>query len=393
MTGGRRSLRRWWADGPLSRPGARWRYSTIVVVVALLASLPALVGAIPVDAKSESVASLLARVRNSDTIPYTGLASATGQLAVPDLGVGTDVTDLLSRTNRLRVWWASPTSYRVDRVTAIAESDVYQQPGGVWQWDSDKRLAQFITTTPQIPLPGPQDALPPNLARRVLEQAPASQVKSIDARWIAGRKALGLEWAPHDPVSLIGLVKVWVDQDNGLPLAVDLFPVGSIHRAFSTAFLDIQFKAPGKAVLHFDPNNDPTATIINAEPNAPDDNRARYLLPPTIAGLPQRSPPAPLVATYGRGVSLVAVVAIDSLGGQALRQQIDSPSRPPIKGKFGTGSYISAPLLNGLVFTSGDRGYVLLGTVTRDQLEAMALDLVRNPPPDLQAPFKPRHSP
>jgi hypothetical protein len=393
MTGGRRSLRQWWADGPLSRPGARWRYSTILVVVAVLASLPALVGAIPVDAKSEPVATLLARVRASDTIPYTGLASATGQLAVPDLGVGADVTDLISRTNRLRVWWASPTSYRVDRVTAIAESDVYQQFDGVWQWDSDKRLAQFLTTTPQIPLPGPQDALPGNLGRRLLEQAPASQVTSIDARWIAGRKTLGLEWNPHDPVSLIGQVRIWVDQGTGLPLAVDVFPVGSTHRAFSTAFLDVRFKAPSKSVLSFNPNSDPTATIINDEPNAPDDNRANYLLPPTIAGLPQRSPPAPLVATYGKGVSLVAVVAIDSLGGQALRGQIDSPSRPPIKGKFGTGSYISAPLLSGLVFTTRNRGYVLLGTVTRDQLEAMALDLVRNPPLDLQANAQPRHTP
>jgi hypothetical protein len=393
MSGGRRSLRQWWADGPLSRPGARWRYSTIIVVVAILASLPALVGAIPVDAKSEPVATLLAQIKASDTIPYTGLASATGQLAVPDLGVGTDVTDLISRTNRLRVWWASPNLYRVDRVTAIAESDVYQQSGGVWQWDSDKRLAQFVTNTPQVPLPGPQDALPGNLARRLLEQAPASQLTSIDSRWIAGRKALGLEWNPETPTSLIGQVRVWVDQDTGMPLAVDVFPVGSTHRAFSTAFLDVRFKAPGASVLHFDPNNDPTATIINDEPNAPDSGQVRFVLPTAIAGLPQRSPPSPLVATYGKGVSLVAVAAIDSLGGQALRQQVDSPSHPPIRGKFGTGSFISAPLLSGLIFTSGDRGYVLLGTVTRDQLEAMALDLVRNPPQDLQAPVQPRKTP
>ena len=123
-----------------------------------------------------------------------------------------------------------------------------------------------------------------------------------------------------------------------MPLAVDVFPVGSTHRAFSTAFLDVKFNAPGKSVLHFNPNPDPTATIINDEPNAPDDNRPRYLLPLTIAGLSQRSPPAPLVATYGKGASVVAVVAIDSLGGQALRSQIDSPGHPPIKGKFGTGS-------------------------------------------------------
>ena len=343
---------RWWADGPLSRPGARWRYTTILVVVAVLASLPALVGAIPVSTKPEPVTRLLARIKASDTIQYTGLASATGQLAVPDLGVGTDVTNLISKTNRLRVWWESPKSYRVDRVTAIAESDVYQQADGVWTWDSDKRLAQFVNSTPQIPLPGPQDALPGNLARRLLEQAPASEITTINSRRIAGRAALGLDWRVHDTRSLIGEVRVWVDQDTGMPLAVDIFPVGSSHRAFSTAFLDIRFKAPDPAVLRFDPNNDPTASVINPDPNpAPADNIPRYRMPATIGLLPERSPPAPLVATYGQGPNLVAVVAIDSLGAQALRQQIDSPSRPPITGKFGEGSLISAPLLTGLVFS------------------------------------------
>ena len=384
---------RWWADGPLSRPGARWRYTAVLVVVAVLASLPALIGAIPVSTTPESVTRLLSRIKASDTIKYTGLASATGQLAVPDLGVGTDVTDLISKTNRLRVWWESPTSYRVDRETAIAESDVYQQAGGVWTWDSDKRLAQFVNSTPQIPLPGPQDALPGNLARRLLEQAPASEITTIHSRRIAGRAALGLDWRVHDDRSLIGEVRVWVDQDTGMPLAVDIFPVGSSHRAFSTAFLDIRFQAPNPSVLNFDPNNDPTASVINAEPNAPDDNIPNYRLPPTIGGLPQRSPPAPLVATYGTGPNLVAVVAIDSLGAQALRQQIDSPSRPPISGKFGEGSLISAPLLTGLVFTSRDRGYVLLGTVTQAQLETMALDLVLHPPPDNNQAFTPKSTP
>ena len=235
--------------------------------------------------------------------------------------------------------------------------------------------------------------MPGNLARRLLEQVPASQITTINSRRIAGRAALGLDWRVHDVRSLIGEVRVWVDQDTGMPLAVDIFPVGSSHRAFSTAFLDIKFQAPDPAVLKFDPNNDPTASVINAEPNSPDDNIPRYRLPATIGGLPERSPPAPLVATYGEGPNLVAVVALDSLGAQALRQQIDSPSRPPITGKFGEGSLISAPLLTGLVFTSHDRGYVLLGTVTQAQLEIMALDLERHPPADNTESFTPRSTP
>lgn len=390
MSGAHRQLRgragRWWADGPFSRPGARVRYTTVGVVVAILVSLPALIGAIPVSVKDASVTTLLTRIRASGDVPYTGLASSSGQLAVPDLGTGADALNLLSTTNRLQVWWAGPVRYRVDRQTAVAETDVYRQPDGVWTWDSDLRHAEHAVATPLVPLPGPQDALPANLARRLLEQVPAGAVSTLDSRRIAGRAALGLSWHPKDKRSLIGEVRLWVDPATGVALAVDIFPVGSSHRAFSTAFLDIAFTPPDAQALRFDPSGDPTATVINSEPGGPDNNRPRYRLPATIGGLPERSPPAPLVATYGTAADLVAVVALDAQSGQEIRQQIDSPSRPPITGAFGEASLISNPLLTGLVFVSGDHGYLLLGTVTRAQLEVMAADLERHPARDYTGP-------
>jgi hypothetical protein len=352
----------------------------MLVIIAVLASLPALVGALPVSAKSEAVATLLARLRASEPVAYTGLASSSGQLAVPDLGVGTDVTALLSGGNRLRAWWAGPAHYRVDRLTFAAESDVYRDGDGVWSWDSGKRLAIHTQGTPQIPLPGAPDALPPNLARRLLAQADTRDVRTAGARSIAGRTGLGLVWQPRDPRSLISQVKAWVDQGTGLPLAVEVTAVGGGRRAFSSSFLDLALKAPSPAQLRFDPDRDPTATVENTEPNGPDSTTPAVKLPATIGGLPQRSPAAPLIATYGAGPDLVAVAAIDPLGADALRQQIDSPSRPPIRGSFGQGSLIETPLLTGLVFATNDNGYVLLGSVTRDQIEAMALDLVQHPP-------------
>jgi hypothetical protein len=227
--------RRWWADGPLNRPGARRRYATILVIIAVLGSLPALVGALPVPAKSEPVATLLARLRASEPVAYTGLASSSGQLSVPDLGVGADVTALLSGVNRLRAWWAGPAHYRVDRVTFAAESDVYRDGDAVWTWDSDRRLAVLTRSAPQIPLPGPPDALPPNLARRLLAQAAARDVSKTNARSIAGRTGLGILWRPRDPRSLISQVKAWVDQDTGLPLAVEVTATGdSVPRSWTS---------------------------------------------------------------------------------------------------------------------------------------------------------------
>ena len=334
MTGGRRSLRRWWADGPLSRPGARWRYSTIVVVVALLASLPALVGAIPVDAKSESGGDAAGPRQASDTIPYTGLASATGQLAVPDLGVGTDVTDLLSQTNRLRVWWAEPHAlpgrpgdrHRRERRLPAAG-------GRSGPWDSDQRLAHaHRRPSRRSRCPDRRTRCPPTSRAGCWSRRPPAEVTSIDARRIAGRTALGTGLGAARPASrLIGQVKVWVDQNTGLPLSVDVRPVGSSQRAFSTALPRHPFKAPGPGGAAF-------RSHTTIRPRRDHQRRARMLptttrraspCRPTIAGLPQRSPPHPLVATYGEGPTIVAIVAHrPALGGQALRHA-DRFAEPP----------------------------------------------------------------
>jgi outer membrane lipoprotein-sorting protein len=370
----------WWTEGPLSRPGARRRYTTMIVIVAILASLPAIVGALPVSAKSEPVATLLARVRASADIPYSGLASSSGQLQLPDLGLGVDTAALLQDTNRLRAWWSGPAHFRVDRVTAIGESDVYRDGIGVWTWDSGSAVAQYTANTPQFPLPGPQDALPPNLARRFLAEAPASELKANGVKRIVGRTALGLVWHPTDKRSTIGEVTVWVDEKTGLPLSTEARAVGGKSRAYSSTFLEFSTKPPTASQVSYHPSSDQTQGIESPQNGGPiDDNRAQFTLNPTLGGLKQRSPLQPLVATYGEGVSVVAVVYLDPQAAYQVRSQLDTASHPPISGAFGKGSLIETPLLNGLVFATNDAGYILIGTVTRAELEAMALDLVRHP--------------
>jgi hypothetical protein len=372
----------WWNEGPLSRPGARRRYATMLVIVAILASLPSIVGALPVSAQTVPIPTLLARIKASADIPYSGLASSSGGIQLPDLGIGVDTTALLGGTNRLRTWWSGPQHYRVDRITPISESDVYQDGTGTWTWDSTNAVAQFTRSAPQFPLPGPQDALPPNLARRMLAQATAGELTSVAARRVAGRTALGLAWHPTDKRSTIGEVTVWADQTSGLPLAVEIRAVGGQSRAYSSSFLDFSAKAPTASQVSYHPASDQTEGIESPQAGGPiDDNSAQVTLPATLGGLKLRSPLKPLVATYGEAVSIVAVVDLGNPDTAAqLRSQLDSPSNPPITGAFGKGSIIRTPLLTGLVFTTQDAGYVLIGTVNQAELEAMALDLVHNPP-------------
>ena len=386
MTGGglriRQRTKLWWTEGPLGRPGARRRYTTMLVIIAILVSLPAVVGALPVSAKSESVATLLARIKASASIPYSGLASSSGQLELPaNLGIGTDTSALLLGTNRLRTWWISPSSFRVDRVTPVGESDAYHEGGGIWTYDSGSAVAQFTRSAPQFPLPGAEDALPPNLGRRFLAEAPVSEVKTTGARRITGRTALGLVWTPTDKRSTIGRITVWADEKTGLPLAAEARAVGGKSRAYSSSFLEFSTKVPTKAQVTFRPSGEQSAGIENTAPGPSDSNTANFILPATLGGLKQRSPLKPLVATYGDGVSIVGVTDLgDPQTAQSIRAQIDSASRPPITGPFGRGSLITTPLLTGLVFSTRDSGYILIGTVTQAELEAMALDLRNNPP-------------
>ena len=81
----------------------------------------------------------------------------------------------------------------------------------------------------------------------------------------------------------------------------------------------------------------------------------------------------------------MAVAALDNATADSIRSQIDSPGRPPLRAPFGEGTLIEAPMLRALIFSSADRGYVLAGTVPLEVLEAMALELVQNPP-DRTAP-------
>lgn len=387
--GPRAWLARWWTDGPLGRDGARRRWAVVTGVLAVLVCLPAAVGALPVSAPSVGPGVLLERIRGSAPVAFSGYAVSHGGLNLPALDlVGGQVDGLLSDTSQLRVWWAATDRYRVDRVTATGEYDIRREPGLTWVWDSGPRRATSMAGSPAVQTPEPPDALPSTLGRRLLAAATpadvaAGRIHTIAARRVAGRTAAGLAWTPRDPESLVREVRVWADAASGLPLAVEVAGAGA-PRAYSASFLDIRLAQPSPADLAFDPTQDRGADVESIPADAGTAIAAPYQLPATIGGLPQRSAPRPFVATYGSGVQLVVVVPVDASAAQAVREQLDSPARPPVKEPFGQASELATPLLSGLVFTSRDRGYIIAGTVTRTVLLRMAQQLVEQPPVNVQ---------
>ncbi len=367
----------------LRRPGARARWLAVIVAVLLLCSAPALVSAFPVSTPSRSVVQWMQLVLSSKTVPHSGLVESRGTLNLPDVDtVRQDVITLLGDRTRLRVWQAAPDRYRVDRITPYGEQDTYVTGRRTLTWESNERRLTREVAPPQFPQPAPPDVLPTSLGYRLLEAMPwdGRGVQLGNEQRVAGRATIAMTWHPNDPRSLVGQVRMWIDAENGLPLQVEMKSTTSDLVAFETRFLDLSLTPPSDEVLRFDARHTPRIDIQNMPPPAPQDLTPQYVLPTELAGLPRRSDARPFLATYGQGVSVVSLIAFDSATADSIRQQIDSPGRPPYKGSFGEGTLIEAPMLRGLIFSSGERGYALAGTVTLDVLQQIAQQLVDNPP-------------
>jgi hypothetical protein len=224
-----------------------WALVAALATVAVL--IPQVPRWLPVSASAPDPGTLRDRILASADRPYQGYAEITGTLALPELPNVGDVTSLLSTTTRVRTWYASPSRWRFDVITATGERDVYRTERGEFTWDygADK-LTQLIGDPP-VRMPRAGDLLPPELARRVLTAAQGDPVTALPARRIAGRSAAGLRLTPADPDTTIGHVDIWADPDTGLPLAVELTARDAARPVLLTRFDQLDTAVPGDDVL------------------------------------------------------------------------------------------------------------------------------------------------
>jgi hypothetical protein len=360
----------------LRRPGTRRRWGTMAVILAVLAALPALVAALPAHPDRPAVPALLARIRASAGVPYVGYAESSGRLDLPDVGIAEDQARLAGETSRLRVWYAAPDRHRVDGLELATERDLYRDGDDGWEWESGEQRATRVVGFAGTRLPDLAEALPPDLGRRLLRGLPAAAVRVAGAARVARRDTLRLVVDHRDPDSLIRRVRLWADPLTGLVLRVEVEPVTGGPAAFRSSFLDLDLRAPDPRRLVFTPPPDARVRLREgAGPDAP----PAYAFPDRLAGLPRRSSTA-TVTTYGRPLGVVGVLAADPFLAARIRSRLDSPARPPVRGGFGEGTLVLAPLLTLLVVSSADRGYLLFGPVPRGTLERVATELVRTPP-------------
>lgn len=372
----------------VTRRSAQGRWAAVTSGVALLCALPALVAAVPAGRTGVDPSTLLARIRASATVAHSGLAESTGTLGLPDLPGLDRVSTLLGSSTRSRVWWRDPGAWRVARVTASGEEDLYPEPAGVGQWDFESATYTSVRAAAGVRLPRTDDVLPPQAARRLLSDlSDADRVLPLEAVRVAGRTAAGLRVVLADQRSSVEHVDVWADPATGLPLRVDVVGRGAQRPAFSTRFLALRFGDPGAAVVT--PRRPAGATVLSTQ--LPDlvtviDRFAPWRLPSRLAGL-RRQRRGEVggrggVGVYGTGLTRFTVVPLRSYDAEHVLRHARSGGAVPVEVAGGQAVLLQSSLVAAEVATGDDvsHAYLIAGTVTPAVLTDAVDSLLANPP-------------
>jgi hypothetical protein len=348
----------------------------VLAGVAILVSLPAVIGAFPARARAVAPAELAAAITTS-THPYSGYVQTSGTLALPDLSSVDTASALLSGSAQLRVWWLDPTAWRVDLLSPTGESDTYADRTGTWTWDSEARRIRRVDGSPTVRLPRPEDVTPPVLAARLLAAARPDELRPAPASRVAGRAVPGVRIVPATPTTTIDHIDIWADTATGVALRVAVVAKGESSPAFETQFGDLSLKTPSRELVTFT-----RPAGVRQGRAAPDLVRqvassSPVKLPPELAGLTRGLDQSGAVATYGDGFAVVTVLGLPAFAvDEAVPDTIPLVDRP----WGGQARVMSTSLLNTMAVSVNGTAYVLSGAVTLDELDRIAAVLASPKP-------------
>jgi hypothetical protein len=352
------------------------RWGVVLAVLAVLCSVPIVLNVWPARAAALDPQTLRQRMLTADR-PYQGFAQSAGLLPLPSLPNLEQVTDLVSTTNDMRVWYAARDRWRVDILDGATERDTYRTPEASYVWDSgDTTLTEIFGEQP-IRLPTAADLTPPELVRRILSLAREDRVEPLAGRRVAGVAAAGLRIVPATADTTVDHVDVWADPDSGLPVQAEVTAKGGQRPVFRTRFLELRLTTPDAAVVT-PPAHHPGMqhrTTDAADVLGLINRRRPAVLPAELAGAPRRDAFAGLTATgvYGTGLARFVVAALPGrFGGEAYDRietfgtTVDVPS--------GDAAMIGTGLLTVLVVRA-DRTYLVAGLVQPALMRRVAADL------------------
>ena len=353
-----------------------------------LGALPRLAAALPardeqprVDRQDAAV--LLAQVRRSAAVGWSGYGESRGSLVLPDVTQLADLPALVGSTQRTRVWWRTAQDWRVDVLSLVGETDLVQDAGGSWTWLSADRRAVRVDGLLPVRLPTAADLVAPTLGRR-LAGAAELRVSRIGARRVAGRTTAGIRLVADRPAATtVQAVDLWVDRASGLALEVVVHAGGRV--VLDALLLDLHLGGPEPERTRFLPPADVAYTRVEApDLVAQADRFAPYALPAMLADTARTDQVDAFrnvagVATYGAGLATFAVVPLPRRTAREVIGRLQ-PAAPDADR-----AALATPLLHALVGrsvgTQDDRGYLLVGTVPAGVLAAALDQLLAVPPP------------
>jgi hypothetical protein len=325
-----------------------------------------------------SPTALLAAVRASGAVGWSGYGESRGHLGLPDVSQLSDVASLLGTTTRHRVWWRGPQDNRIDALTLTGEIDRVEDPAGSWRFNSEKAFALRSDGRVPVHLPEAGDLVAPVLGRR-LAGTQDVLVSSLPARRVVGRTALGLRLRPAHPAdTTVTSADLWIEPSSGLALRVELRAGARTQPIVTSLLLDLDEHRPTARATQFTAGRDVTVSSGTADLAARVAELAPYVLPPAVAGLARSetlsaSSGSAGVASYGTGFGQLLVLPL--------------PRNSDLARSFGNlGDEFTTPLLNAVLVEQGRRRFLVAGTVPLAVLARVRDALIADPPERASAP-------
>jgi outer membrane lipoprotein-sorting protein len=352
----------------------------VLVVVGVLGSGMLSSASTSSDLPALSAGELLAAVENAHVDGLSGTVVEKAALGLPQLpnfggsaADTTSITDLLSGSHTMRVWYAGPSKQRLALIGTVGETDVFHNARGLWVWNSESQTATHtvlpasaIDKVPSSAQTGQSSLTPQRLADQAMASIDATtKVRPAGQRRIADRDAYQLVLTPKASASRVGSVAIAVDAKTKIPLGVQVFARGESTPALDVSFTHIDLSVPGDANFTFTPPKN--AKVTEQEfGDAPGAQRATDVAKAakvvgtgwtSVLELHDGGPLGlPTSATKkGSGVASLAVSLLE-----------------PVQGSWGSGHLLDSTLITALITHTGR---VYLGAVDPQVLyDAAAAD-------------------
>lgn len=314
----------------------------------------------------------------------SGTVSASTDLGLPELpsGAGGDgdasPLGLLQGDHTMRVWYADSHRARIALLGDASETDLITDGTDTWLWKSADKTAWHLKhrsdrhrMTPDHDRrldPGDLAGAmtPKKIASLALSMIkPTTTVSTTSAVTVAGRSAYQMVFAPKDPKTTIGSVRIAIDARQHVPLRAQVFAKGSDHPAINVGFTKISFETPSASRFTFTPPPGATVHQVPARHQAlPSSTR---LTP----GATDHHTPADL-RTVGSGWSTVLVTRMPASDAGPGSTTSGVPAQllkalPKVSGAWGSGHLMRSALVSAVIT---DDGRVAVGAVPPGQLYA-----------------------